>query len=48
MAVGPRRRGYFARLFDNDGTFSEPQDKTSRIELIELAAELFPEFLDFM
>jgi BTB/POZ domain len=29
-------------------TFSEAQDNTSRIELNELAAKAFPEFLDYV
>jgi hypothetical protein len=46
LADGPRRSEYFVRLFENDGNFAEAQDKTSRIELNELQAKAFPEFLD--
>jgi BTB/POZ domain len=48
MAIGPRRSGYFARLFGNDGRFSESQDNTSRIELNELQAMAFPDLLDYI
>jgi BTB/POZ domain len=48
LAVGPRRSEYFVRLFENDGTFSESQDNTSRIELHELATKAFPDFLDYI
>jgi BTB/POZ domain len=47
-ADGPRRSKYFVRLFENDGNFSEAQDKTSHIELNDLQAKAFPEFLDYM
>jgi BTB/POZ domain len=48
LADGPRRSKYFVRLFENDGNFSEAQDKTSRIELNELQAKAFPQLLDYM
>jgi BTB/POZ domain len=48
LAIGPRRSEYFVRLFENDGTFLESHDNTSRIELHELEAKAFPGFLDYM
>jgi BTB/POZ domain len=48
LALGPRRSEYFVRLFESEGTFAESQDNTSRIELHDLAAKAFPEFLDHM
>jgi BTB/POZ domain len=47
LAIGPRRSGYFVRLYHN-GNFSEAQDCTSRIGLNELTAKTFPRFLDYM
>jgi hypothetical protein len=48
LAAGPRRSEYFARLFQQDGNFSESQNSTSRIELPdEIAAQAFPVLLDF-
>jgi BTB/POZ domain len=46
LADGPRPSEYFVRLFESN--FSEAQDKTSRIELNDLQAKAFPEFLDYM
>ena len=48
LAVGPRKSEYFAKLFEQGGRFSEAKDSTSRIELQALAADAFPQLLDYM
>ena len=48
LAVGPRKSGYFTKLFEDGGRFAENQTNTSRIELDELAANAFPDLLDFV
>jgi hypothetical protein len=48
LASGPRRSDYFVRLFDNNGNLSDSsRNGISRIELSELQAQAFPEFLDY-
>jgi hypothetical protein len=50
LAFGPRRSEYFVTLFhqQEDGPFTESQDKTSHINLNEMQATAFPELLDHM
>lgn len=47
LAVGPRRSEYFERLFRSTG-FVESKEKTSRIEMVEAAANAFPLVLDYL
>jgi len=47
LAAGWRKSEYFRRLFQND-RFAESQSNTSRIELQELAANAFPDLLDYL
>ena len=47
LSVGPRRSGYFARLFSNKN-LKEHETQTSRIALQELAAAAFPVMLDYL
>ena len=48
LAVGPRKSEYFVRLFRDGGRFSESQSSTSRIELEEITAKVFPVLLDYL
>jgi len=47
LAVGPRKSGYFTKLFQDGGRFAESRSSTSHIELNELAANAFPDVLDY-
>ena len=48
LASGPRRSEYFVKLFQDGGRFAESSQKTSRIELDEIAAKVFPQLLDYV
>jgi len=48
LVVGPRKSGYFVRLFAEGGRFAEAANSKSRIELEPLAAEYFPQLLDYL
>jgi hypothetical protein len=48
LASGSRKSGYFIKLFSNGGRFAEAQNSTSRIELKEIAAKAFHDFLDYL
>jgi hypothetical protein len=49
LAVGSRRSEYFARLFLSAGeNFAESKSKTSKIKLEEIAANAFPQMLDYL
>lgn len=45
LAIGRNKRGYFSSLFKNK-SFAESDQKTSRIELHNHAADAIPVFLD--
>lgn len=48
LAYGWRQSRYFSRLFHSADQYAEATDFTSRIELKPLAADAFPQLLDFM
>jgi hypothetical protein len=50
MATGPRRCEYFIRLFEHKqrALSDSHESTTSRMELPELCAQAFPEFLDYV
>lgn len=48
LAAGECRSGYFYNLFKDGGRFSESGERTSEIHLPSQAAEVFPDFLDFL
>lgn len=47
LAFGPRRCGCFSTHFKTSN-FAESQNQTSRIELHRLAADAFPQLLDYV
>ncbi|GKY96578.1 hypothetical protein MPSEU_000617400 [Mayamaea pseudoterrestris] len=48
LTVGTRKSGYFEALCRANADFAENKNKTSRVELHELAANAFPAMLDYI
>jgi hypothetical protein len=48
LAFGNRRSQYFVNLFRNSDNYTESESNTSQIEMEPLAAQSFPQLLDFL
>ncbi|GKY93527.1 peroxisomal copper amine oxidase [Mayamaea pseudoterrestris] len=47
LTIGPRKCGYFERVCRNNSDFQESSTRTSVIALPKIAADAFPDFLDY-